>query len=161
MATKDFDKKINPDNIVRAGKNLKGIVYAILSTTIILISASLIMLNSGDIETIEKGYYFLAVIILISNLVILSKLYSAGDSLEKLYIKEVMIDVTDNSEKLYNPTLINYVKYKTDKGIVEIAPCHNLIGEKAYVNNGQSAPDGKYKYGFLLYFHVKDGIIIK
>jgi hypothetical protein len=27
--------------------------------------------------------------------------------------------------------------------------------------NGQAAPDGKYKYGFLLYFTVENGIIVK
>lgn len=53
------------------------------------------------------------------------------------------------------------VKYHTDKGIVEIPPCMNLKGQKAFMN-GMPALDGKYKYGFLFnsWFIVQNGIII-
>lgn len=52
------------------------------------------------------------------------------------------------------------VKHQTDMGIVEVPPCVNFKGQKAFMN-GQYAPDGKYKYGFMSYFIVENGIIVK
>jgi curved DNA-binding protein CbpA len=54
----------------------------------------------------------------------------------------------------------NLVQHQTDKGIVEIPPCINFKGQKVYLN-GQPAPNGRYKYGFLSYFTVENGIIIR
>lgn len=53
-----------------------------------------------------------------------------------------------------------FVQHTTDKGIIEIALCIHLKGQKAFMN-GQPAPDGKYKFGFLWYVQIKDGIVIK
>ncbi len=69
---------------------------------------------------------------------------------------------TSTGQKIY-PTEkkeIVYVKYETDKGVVELEPFINMTGTKAYMN-GKPAPDGRYKLGFWDYFIVKDGIIIK
>jgi hypothetical protein len=52
------------------------------------------------------------------------------------------------------------VKYYTDKGVIEIAPCISYVGENVFMN-GEAAPDGKYKLGFMNYINVKNGIVIK
>lgn len=56
------------------------------------------------------------------------------------------------------------ITYQTDKGPVQVLPNHNYVhptyGEKAYLN-GQPAPDGKYKFGFLWYVHISQGVITK
>jgi hypothetical protein len=59
-----------------------------------------------------------------------------------------------------NKTQKKYVQYHTDRGIVEISPCTNLRGQNAYLN-GQPAPDGKYKFGFLWTVEIKNGKVIK
>lgn len=53
-----------------------------------------------------------------------------------------------------------FVQYHTDKGTVEIEPCIHLKGQKAFMN-GQPAPDGEYKFGFLRYVHIKNGIVTR
>lgn len=52
-----------------------------------------------------------------------------------------------------------FVQHDTDKGIVEIAPCIHLKGQSAYMN-GQLAPDGRYKFGFLWYIEIKNGVVV-
>jgi hypothetical protein len=66
----------------------------------------------------------------------------------------------ENNYEENTPATLNLVKYSTDKGILEIPPCISFKGQKAFLNR-EPAPDGKYKYGFMSYFHIKDGIIIK
>ena len=53
-----------------------------------------------------------------------------------------------------------FVQHQTDKGIVEIEPCIHIKGQKAFMN-GQPAPDGTYRFGFLWNVHIKDGIVTK
>lgn len=69
---------------------------------------------------------------------------------------------TSTGHKIYETRKkeIVYVKYETDKGIVELEPFTNMTGTKAYMN-GKPAPDGRYNLGFWDYFVIKDGIIIK
>jgi len=52
-----------------------------------------------------------------------------------------------------------FVQHQTDKGIVEIVPCIHMKGQNAYMN-GQPAPDGRYKFGFLWYVEIKNGIVV-
>lgn len=54
----------------------------------------------------------------------------------------------------------SFIRYDTDKGVVELEPFVNMTGTKAYMN-GKPAPDGKYKMGFWDYFIIKNGVIIK
>jgi hypothetical protein len=56
-------------------------------------------------------------------------------------------------------TKSTFVQHHTDKGIVEIVPCIRLKGQNAYMN-GQPAPDGRYKFGFLWYVEIKNGIVV-
>jgi hypothetical protein len=67
---------------------------------------------------------------------------------------------TGRNFKPDNKTQKKHVQYHTDKGIVEILPCTNLKGQNAYLN-GQLAPDGKYKFGFLWTVEIKNGKVIK
>ena len=53
-----------------------------------------------------------------------------------------------------------FVQHHTDKGIVDIETCIHLKGQKAFMN-GQPAPDGEYKFGFLWYINIKNGIVTK
>lgn len=75
-------------------------------------------------------------------------------------ISETTIIEEKESDDFQKTELINYVKHETDKGIVEIAPCINLYRQKAYMD-GKPAPNGRYKRkGWLLFFQIKDGIIV-
>ncbi len=50
--------------------------------------------------------------------------------------------------------------YKTDLGTLEIEQINSeiYIGQKVYLN-GNKAPNGKYKLGFMWYIRVNDGEI--
>ena len=63
-------------------------------------------------------------------------------------------------ENSYGKQKSKFVQHHTDKGIVEIEPCIHLKGQKAFMNS-EPAPDGEYKFGFLWYVHIKNGIITK
>jgi curved DNA-binding protein CbpA len=65
-----------------------------------------------------------------------------------------------SSESNYKNNSKIYVQHQTDKGVVEIEPCINFKGKKAFMF-GRPAPDGRYKFGFLWYVTIKDGIVIK
>lgn len=87
------------------------------------------------------------------------------DFLRRKYLDPTIKRNIENStgEKINpinNKDKISLVKHQTDKGIVEVPPCINFKGQKAFIN-GQSAPDGKYKLGFMSYFIVENGIIVK
>lgn len=65
-------------------------------------------------------------------------------------------------DSISNKASSGLIQHKTNKGIVEIAACDSLKGQKAYMN-GRPAPDGKYNFGFGFLFDVviKDGVVIK
>ena len=69
-------------NIVYAGKSIKGAVNAILVLTICAIIGVFIIANSRDAEYIKTAYIFLVLISLICNILMLVHLYTAGDKLE-------------------------------------------------------------------------------
>ena len=63
-------------------------------------------------------------------------------------------------ENNYSTKKSKFVQYHTDKGIVEIEPCIHIKGQRAFMN-GQPAPDGRYKFDFLWYVEIRNGIVIK
>jgi hypothetical protein len=155
------EDNINIDNIVQAGKALKTVVFLVLIIVLLALIGVLFVSTSNDIETIKNTYLILGFISLGCNVLILLKFYEAGDNLENAKsIKQVTESENPYSENETSLKTIKFVQYSTDKGIVEIAPCISLKGQKAFVN-GQAAPDGKYKYGFMKYFHIENGIVIK
>jgi curved DNA-binding protein CbpA len=68
----------------------------------------------------------------------------------------------NSDENSMKKSSVKYVQHHTDKGIIEIEPCVHLElkGKKAFMN-GRLAPDGRYKFGFLWYVEIKNGIVIK
>jgi hypothetical protein len=62
-----------------------------------------------------------------------------------------------------DPTLKIKERFKTNIGEIEVEHTphyYPFIGDKAYLN-GNSAPDGIYKLGFMWYLHIKDGKVLK
>lgn len=87
------------------------------------------------------------------------------DFLRRKYLDPTIKSRIENTTgQIINPINSNekivLVKHQTNKGIVEIPPCINFKGQLAFMN-GQQAPDGKYKYGFMSNFVVENGIIVK
>ena len=74
---------INPSNIVFAGKAIKSVVSVTLLMIVVAVIGILIASSSKDLQTIKNTYAFVGVSSLICNIIILFKLYSAGDNLVK------------------------------------------------------------------------------
>ena len=55
---------------------------------------------------------------------------------------------------------ITLVKHETDKGVIEVPPCINFKGQRAYMN-GRPAPDGTYRMGLFSSITIMNGLIIK
>jgi hypothetical protein len=152
------EEKINIENIIRAGKSLKK--ASSLLITMIIVTIGGFFSSYGDINTLQDTYIFVGLLNIVLTFIMISSFYEAGDYLENISNKGASLgknQLIENQEEL---APINYVQYSTDKGIVEIPPCLNLIGQKAY-QNGQPAPDGKYKYSLFRNFTVENGIIIE
>ena len=95
----------------------------------------------------------------------LNSIQRVFDFLRRKYLDPAIKSTIENSTgQIINPVenlpKKKYVQHHTDKGIVEIEPCIHLKGQKAFIN-GQPAPDGKYKFGFLWTVEIKNGIVIK
>jgi hypothetical protein len=99
---------------------------------------------SGDMNSIEKVFNFLR-----------SKYL---DPRVKTHVESATGKSFDTKRQTSNA--IELVKHKTDKGIIEIPPCINFKGQRAYMN-GRAAADGEYVMGMFSSIIVKDGIIIK
>ena len=94
------------------------------------------------------------------------------DFLTKKYIEPQAVKNIENSTgiKLNKQSItiqqtIVLVPYETDKGKIEIEQTHNSYvdineGRKVY-KNGNPAPDGKYRLGFMDFVHIKNGIVLK
>lgn len=98
---------------------------------------------SGDLNSIDKVFGFLRGKYLDSNL--------------KSHFETATGQKFENQQRQQKST---FVQHHTDKGIVEIEPCTRLKGQNAFMD-GQPAPDGEYKFGFLWYVHIKNGIVTK
>lgn len=98
----------------------------------------------GDINSIERVIDFL------------TKKYISPSL--KQEIKETT-GIIIETQKL---TKLILVPYETDKGTIEIEQINNsdeyYLGRRVLLN-GQLAPDGKYKLGFLWYIYVKNGLV--
>jgi hypothetical protein len=147
---------INSEKIIEAGKALKSIVNAVLLMFFFEIILVAIISNSIDIELIKIISIFSGILSLAFIIYILIMFYQAGDSL----VNVLVVGKIESYEKNDEAVEAVFVRYQTDKGVLEIPPCINFKGQKAFLD-GEPAPDGKYKYSFMSYFHIKDGIIIK
>jgi hypothetical protein len=83
--------------------------------------------------------------------------------LRKNIVDTTGIDLKE-TKKLKEPEVV-LVSFDTDKGKVEIEQNNSFSyypepGKKAFIN-GKPAPTGKYKFGFLWYVHIENGIVTK
>ena len=89
------------------------------------------------------------------------------DFLTKKYIepklKQEIKETTGIIIETQIKTKLFLVPYETDKGTIEIEQTHNsyidINYERKVLLNGQLAPDGKYKLGFMWYICVKNGLV--
>ncbi len=79
---------INPTNIILAGKNMKRVVYFVLIMLLSVVGAILTARSSTNSDTIKNAYAFLSFVTLISNIIILFLLHSAGDNLENSFYQK-------------------------------------------------------------------------
>lgn len=73
------------------------------------------------------------------------------------------IDSNPKKSPIQSPDLKIVEKFKTNKGEIEVEHLPEYypnVGDKASLN-GKPAPNGKYKFDFLIFIHIKDGIIVK
>jgi hypothetical protein len=101
----------------------------------------------------------------------LNSLDKVNDFLTRKYIqpplRKNIIDTKGvelkESTKSKQPEVV-LVAFDTDKGKVAIEQNHSFSypepGKKAFFN-GMPAPTGKYKFGFMWYVHIENGIVTK
>ena len=82
-ATLTSINNIDGEKIIYAGQQIKRIVYIVIFIMSFFIISYIIARNLNDINEIKALYLFLLFIGIISNLIVLRLLYSAGDNLEK------------------------------------------------------------------------------
>lgn len=80
--------EIDPYKLISAGKSIKNIVIVMLFALLLIFIAGLVVFNSRDIDGIKLGYYSIILIYLISSIIVLSLLHSAGGHLENSVIKK-------------------------------------------------------------------------
>jgi len=84
------NSKNNPTNyinhlrIISAGKNIKSIVYISVSMFLLSFVLVLLIFNSKSLESLQTYNIILSIIILLFNILILIKLFNAGDDLENV-----------------------------------------------------------------------------
>jgi len=79
-------RDINPEFIVSAGRSLKSVVIVAIIMIICSVIGYVVAYNSTDIESIRNIYYSIGAIGLIGWIIILIKLYAAGNNLEDAVI---------------------------------------------------------------------------
>ncbi len=149
----------NFEKLSFAGKEFKsiGVSLAISLLNSILLVIFVFILDAGSIKIIS---IFLGMINLVLFLKIISSFIEAGNLLEMMLIKtpsDVKIISPKETKNLDHKS--NLVKYKTDKGVLEIPPAIKLTGQPAFMN-GEPAEDGKYKYGLFNTIEIKEGKVI-
>lgn len=102
----------------------------------------------------------------------LNNIEKVADFLTKNYIKPQTVKCIESSAeiklKIQSEDVqhrIVLISYETDKGKIEIEQTHDSYvdineGKKVY-KNGNFAPDGKYKLGFMDFIYIKDGHVLK
>ena len=76
--------QINHFRIIRAGKNLKSIVFIFLSMLFLIIIFMYLIYDTKSLYKIKLYSEILGVLIILFNCLILIKIYKAGDELEKI-----------------------------------------------------------------------------
>jgi hypothetical protein len=79
-------REVNPEYIIAAGRSLKSVVIVAIVMIICSIIGYIVADNLTDIESIRNIYYSIGAVGLIAWIIILIKLYSAGDNLEDAVI---------------------------------------------------------------------------
>lgn len=79
-------REVNPEYIIAAGRSLKSVVIVAIVMIICSIIGYIVADNSTDIESSRNIYYSIGAVGLIAWIIILIKLYSAGDNLEDAVI---------------------------------------------------------------------------
>jgi hypothetical protein len=79
-------REINPEYIIAAGRSLKSIVIVAIVMIICSIIGYIVAYNSTEIESIRNIYYAIGAVGLIAWIIILVKLYGAGENLEDAVI---------------------------------------------------------------------------
>jgi hypothetical protein len=148
-------EKINTINIVNAGKSIKNVVLLILSIWVLITVCSILIISSHHVESIKTIYILGGFVSLFLNILVLVQLYSTGNYLEN----SIIIESSNLDFIKHKSEEIKYVKHKTNKGIIEIAPCINFKNQNVFKDN-LPAPDGEYKLDFFNTIQVKNGIII-
>ena len=109
---------MNVEKINEAGRAIKSIVYISVLMFCFLIIGLIIIFNSIDINIIKSTYIGLGLIFLILNLLILIRIYEAGDNLENVKTNQQEIEPVELSD--INLEATNPIQDKKDKGIVGI-----------------------------------------
>lgn len=79
-------REVNPEYIIAAGRSLKSVVIVTIIMIVCSVIGYVIAYNSTDIESIRNIYYSIGAIGLIGWIIILIKLYAAGNNLEDAVI---------------------------------------------------------------------------
>lgn len=109
---------MNVEKINKAGRAIKSIVYISELMFCFLIIGLIIVFNSIDINIIKSTYIGLGLIFLILNLLILIRIYEAGDNLENVKTNQQDIEPVGLSD--INLEDANPIQDKKDKSIVGI-----------------------------------------
>ncbi len=109
---------MNVEKINKAGRAIKSIVYISVLMFCFLIIGLIIIFNSIDINIIKSTYIGLGLIFLILNLLILIRIYEAGDNLENVKTNQQDIEPVGLSD--INLEDANPIQDKKDKSIVGI-----------------------------------------
>jgi hypothetical protein len=109
---------MNVEKINEAGRAIKSIVYISVLMFCFLIIGLIIVFNSKDINIIKSTYIGTGLVFLILNLLILIRIYEAGDNLENVKTNQQDIEPVELSD--INLEAINPIQDKKDKGIVGI-----------------------------------------
>lgn len=83
---KPKSREVNPEFIIASGRSLKSVVLVAIIMIICSVIGYVVAYNSTDIESIKIIYYSIGAIGFIGWIIILIKLYTAGNNLEDAVI---------------------------------------------------------------------------
>lgn len=135
---------VDTEKIINAGQQLKGIVYVMIFAIIVFLILYAVALNSKKLEELQFIYSILIVAALLSNLIIIMLLFSAGDNLEKsVAIKKNKPD----EELIVNKSILTE----------QIQP-EKIISEKKWNGLSKEEYDKKFLDGKISYADFKEAI---
>ena len=109
---------MNVEKINSAGRAIKSIVYISVLMFCFLVIGLIIVFNSKDINIIKSTYIGTGLVFLILNLLILFRIYEAGDNLENVKTNQQDIKPVELSD--INLEATSPIQDKKDNGIVGI-----------------------------------------